>query len=636
MNQKSATAHKLAILTILTAACTTAIIAQPEKPQAGAPQIAFTVSMPKPHTHMLEVAVVIKRRPDVPAPAEESLVMPVWTPGSYLVREFERHVQDFAATDAAGQALQWEKLNKNTWRVATRGAAEWRATYRVYANELSVRTNELNSDHAFWNNAALLMYLDGFLSAPSTLHVLAPQPWKVATGLPAEPGPKNTFRAQNFDILYDSPVEVSNFKTLAFDVKGVPHRIVIDGEGNYDPETLRIGVQKIVETEVELMGGEIPYSNYTFILHLRSSGGGGLEHLNSTALGYPRFGFRSAGSDNVNSAGPNAAPLRSYRGFFSLVAHEFFHLWNVKRIRPDALGPFDYTKENYTKLLWVAEGITDYYARLVLRRAGVVSDKEFLAEQARAFQQLQNTPGRLAMSAEEASFDTWIKYYRQDENSLNSQVDYYDKGAILGLLLDLEIRKLSKGEKSLDDVMRYLYTDFYKKDRNYTPKDFQQVCEMMAGSSLEQFFARYVRGREELDYNSALAAAGLRLDTTGAASKPVEKAYLGADVAQESDRLMVRRVYTGSPAYEQGLNTGDQIVALDNMRANKDFFDARIAEKKPGELINLTIFRSDDLSMLPIKLGGRIPPAYQILPVANPSEEQKRIYQSWTGTTAPK
>jgi len=636
MNQKSATARKLAILTILTAACTAAIIAQPEKPQAGAPQIAFTVSMPKPHTHMLEVEVVIKRRPDAPAPAEESLVMPVWTPGSYLVREFERHVQDFAATDAAGQTLPWEKLNKNTWRVATRGAAEWRATYRVYANELTVRTNELNSDHAFWNNAALLMYLDGFLSAPSTLHVLAPQPWKVATGLPTEPGPKNTFRAQNFDILYDSPVEVSNFKTLAFDVKGVPHRIVIDGEGNYDPETLRIGVQKIVETEVELMGGEIPYSNYTFILHLRSSGGGGLEHLNSTALGYPRFGFRSASSDDVNSAGPNAAPLRSYRGFFSLVAHEFFHLWNVKRIRPDALGPFDYTKENYTKLLWVAEGITDYYARLVLRRAGVVSDKEFLTEQARAFQQLQNTPGRLAMSAEEASFDSWIKYYRQDENSINSQVDYYGKGAILGLLLDLEIRKQSKGEKSLDDVMRYLYTDFYKKDRNYTPKDFQQVCEMMAGSSLEQFFASYVRGREELDYNSALAAAGLRLDTTGGASKPVVKAYLGADVAQESDRLMVRRVYAGSPAYEQGLNTGDQIVALDNMRANKDFFDARIAEKKPGELINLTIFRSDDLSMLPIKLGGRIPPAYQILPVANPSAEQKRIYQSWTGTTAPK
>jgi predicted metalloprotease with PDZ domain len=637
MNQKYSSAFRVAMLTILMAASSAGTTAQPEKPQTAAPpQISFTVSMPKPHTHMLEVEVRIKRRPDVPAAAEELLVMPVWTPGSYLVREFERHVQDFAATDASGQPLQWEKVNKDFWRVVTKGSADWRATYRVYANELSVRTNELNSDHAFWNNAALLMYLDGFLSAPSTLHILAPEPWKVATGLPVEPGPKNTFRAQNFDTLYDSPVEVSNFKMLSFEVKGVSHRIVIDGEGNYDPEILRAGVKKIVETEVELMGGEIPYHDYTFFLHLRSNTGGGLEHLNSTALGYPSFGFRSATGDEVNSAGPNAAAARSYRGFFSLVAHEFFHLWNVKRIRPDALGPFDYTKENYTKLLWVAEGITDYYARLVLRRAGVVSDKDFLMENARAFQQLQNTPGRLVMSAEEASFDSWIKYYRPDENSINSQVSYYDKGAILGLLLDLEIRKQSKGAKSLDDVMRYLYTEFYKKDRNYTPKDFQTISELMAGSSLEEFFAKYVRGREELDYNSALAAAGLRLETTGQTPRPIEKAYLGADVVQEGERLMVRRVYAGSPAYEQGLNSGDQIVAFNNMRATKDFFDARLAEKQPGDLVNISIFRFDDLSMLAIKLGGRIPPAYSIVTVANPSEEQKRIYQSWVGGPPPK
>lgn len=638
MNHKYFPAVRTAALTILTAVCASAIIAQPEKPQTEAPQIAFTVSMPKPHTHMLEVEVRINRRAGVPVPAEERLMMPVWTPGSYLIREFERHVQDFAATDAAGNALQWEKLNKNTWRVVTKGLAEWRASYRVYANELSVRTNQLNSDHAFWNNAALLMYLEGFLSAPSTLHVLAPQPWKVATGLPVEPGPKNTFRAENFDILYDSPVEVSNFKTLSFEVKGVPHRIVIDGEGNYEPETLRAGVQKIVETEVALMGGEIPYRDYTFILHLRSTGGGGLEHLNSTALGFSRFGFRAPDTDEVNSASPSAPAVRGYRGFYSLVAHEFFHLWNVKRIRPDALGPFDYTKENYTKLLWVAEGITDYYARVVLRRADVVSEKDFLKEIARAFQELQNTPGRLEMSAEEASFDTWIKYYRQDENSINSQVDYYAKGSILGLLLDLEIRKQSKGVKSLDDVMRYLYTEFYKKNRNYTPKDFQQACELMAGASLEDFFARYVHGREELDYNSALAAAGLILNTTGpaVAGKPAEKAYLGADVAQDGERLLVRRVYAGSPAYEQGLNTGDQIVALNNLRVNKDFFDARIAETRPGELINLTIFRFDDLSMLPIKLGGRIPPAFTISPLPKPTEEQKRIYQSWVGAPSAK
>ncbi len=609
------------LITLSVIACGVSTAAQTGQ-QIPPVNIAYIVSMPKPHTHLLEVDVEVKRPADAKPPMEELLVMPVWTPGSYLVREYARHVQDFSARDNGGLSLKWEKINKDTWRVVTNGAHDWHASYRVYANELTVRTNELNSGHAFWNNAALLMYLEGFLKSPSTVQVLAPDIWKVATGLPILPGKKNTFRAENFDVLYDSPFEVSAFKTLSFTVQGVPHRIVIDGEGNYDPERVRRDVQKIVEAEITLMGGEIPYHDYTFILHLRSTGGGGLEHLNSTALGFSRFNFQ---------------PERNYRGFLSLVSHEFFHLWNVKRIRPDALGPFDYTKENYTKLLWVAEGITDYYATLLLRRAGLISDKEFLEAEVRAIQALQNTPGRLVMTAEESSFDTWIKFYRQDENSINSQVDYYNKGSILGLLLDLEIRKRSNGAKSLDNVMRYLYNEFFKKDRNYTPEDFQKACELMAGSSLEEFFARFVRGRDELDYDTALAAAGLHLDTTRAAdgSKLEPQAFLGADMAQEGDRLMVRRVFAGSPAYEQGLNTGDQIVALNNMRSNKDFFDARIAERHSGDLITMTIFRFDDLSTLLIKLGRTVEGPYRIVPVENATEGQRQIYRSWLGPNSP-
>src|SRR5690349_6611005 len=497
---------RLFLLTILSCAPTAFASAQD-----GATNISFTVSMSKPHTHLLEVEMRITES-GATTVSEDVLVMPVWTPGSYLIREFERHVQNFAARDTTGQPLKWEKVDKDTWRVTTNGAAEWHASYRVYANELSVRTSELNSSHAYWNNANLLMYLDGFLKAPSTVQVLAPDVWKVATALPIAPGPKNTFRAANFDILYDSPFEASDFKTIAFNVKGVPHRIVIDGEGNYDAEKMRRDVQKIVETEVEIMGGEIPYKDYTFFLHLR--GGGGLEHLNSASLGYPRFGFKASRGDRTTSSSPNAtAPERDYRGFLSLVAHEFFHLWNVKRLRPDALGPFDYTKENYTKVLWVAEGITDYYADVALRRANLVTEQEFLSATAKSFQNLQNTPGRFEQTVEESSYDSWIKFYRQDENSINSQVSYYDKGAILGLLLDLEIRKRSNGTKSLDDVMRYLLAEYFKKDRNYGPEDFQKTCELMAGSSLEEFFAKYVRSRDELDYNAALNVAGLQLQT---------------------------------------------------------------------------------------------------------------------------
>jgi predicted metalloprotease with PDZ domain len=621
-----------AVVALLTISLAPALFAQVNRSTPPV-DIAFTIGMSRPHTHLFEVDVRIKRTGN--APTEESLIMPVWTPGSYLIREFERHIQDFNAKDAAGQPLKWEKIDKNTWRVVTNGVAEWHASYRVYANELSVRTSELNSSHAFWNNANLLMYLDGFLQTPSTVQVLAPDVWKVATGLPIAPGPKNTFRAENFDILYDSPFEASAFKTLVFNVKGVPHRIVIDGEGNYDAEKVRRDVQKIVETEVEIMGGEIPYKDYTFILHLRANAGGGLEHLNSTALGYPRFGFKAERGERMTSSAPNTneQPERDYRGFLSLVAHEFFHLWNVKRIRPDALGPFDYNKENYTKVLWVAEGITDYYADIALRRGNLITESDFLTATAKSFQSLQNTPGRLVQSVEESSFDSWIKYYRQDENSINSQVSYYDKGAILGLLLDLEIRKRSKGAKSLDDVMRYLLNQYFKKDRNYNPGDFQKACELMASSSFEEFFTKYVRGREELDYNSALSVAGLQLETATAseAVKPGEKVFFGADTAWEDNRLIVRRVYAGSPAYEQGLNTGDQIVALNNMRVTKEFFDARMSEKKPGDLINLTIFRFDDLSTLLIKLGVRTDGTYRIVPMTNQTEEQKQVYRAWLG-----
>jgi predicted metalloprotease with PDZ domain len=382
------------------------------------------------------------------------------------------------------------------------------------------------------------------------------------------------------------------------------------------------------------MGGEIPYRDYTFILHLRANASGGLEHANSCALGYPRFGFTESG-ERTTSAGPNQTAPRNvnYKSFLSLVSHEFFHVWNVKRIRPDTLGPFDYNQENYTKLLWVAEGVTDYYSDVSLLRAGFISDREFLGALARSFQLLQDTPGRLVQSVEESSYDAWIKYYRQDENTINSQVSYYDKGAILGALLDLEIRKSSGGSKSLDDVMRYLYAEFYKKNRNYSPVDFQKACETMAGSGLEEFFSKYVRGREELDYQRALAAVGLRLETGArdATGKPVERVYFGADVTQEDDRLMVSRVYAGSAAYEQGLNTGDQIIALNNMRVNKDFFEARIAEKKPGELINLTVFRSDDLSTLLIKLGGRADGTYRIVPGESSTQQQRQIYRSWLG-----
>jgi predicted metalloprotease with PDZ domain len=612
-------------LLLLSGALTALFLASPahagRASRKAQPEVLFTVSMPKPHTHLLDVELRVRRQASEAADAVD-LVMPVWTPGAYVVREFARNVQEFRASNAQGQELAWRKLDKNTWRVETRGAREWLAAYRVYINdqtETMPSTAGMTDRRAFWNNAAVLMYPKGTLKAPAALRIAPPSGWKIATGLPPVSGEVDTFRAQDFDQLYDCPVLVGTFKTVSFKVQDIPHRIIMDGDGNYDLERLRDDIQKIVEAGAALMGG-LPYQEYSFLFLTRSGDQWhGLEHANSTAIAFPRFVFR---------------PEQSYKPALGLIAHEFFHLWNVKRIRPDTLGPFDYTRENYTRLLWVAEGLTSYYQKVLLRRAGLISDKELLTLAAQEMDDLSYTPARRLMSVEEASLEAWIKHYRRDENDINSQVDYYTKGAVLGLLLDLEIRKRSGGIRSLDDVMRVLYNDYALKGRNYTSADFQRACETAAGSSLEEFFNRFVRGREEVDYDAGLAAAGLRLDTTGGADpeKPaMEQSYVGMMLEQRGDRLMITKVYEGTPAYNQGLNAGDQIVALDGVRVSYDTWFSRMDERRPGETIRVTIFRDDELRTLEIKVGGRVNASYRIVPLKEPSAEQAQLYRGWLG-----
>ena len=559
-----------------------------------------------------------------PSADAAEIQMPVWTPGSYLIREYARHVQDFTATDAGGRDLTWRKTNKNTWQIDSKDANEIVVKYNVYANELTVRTNELNDEHAFFNNAALLMNPKGFLNAPSLVTVVPYKDWKIATGLPRVENRANTFRAPNFDVLYDSPFEVGDFTETAFEVAGKRHRMIFEGAGNYDLQKTAADVKKIVEQAYKIFG-ELPYDDYTFIVNLR--GGGGLEHLNSTALQFNRLDFAAR-----------------YDSFLTLAAHEYFHCFNVKRIRPDALGPFDYNNENYTKLLWVAEGGTAYYENVLVMRAGLMSDKKFLETYATAFKNLQARPGRFETSLEEASFDAWIKYYRPDENAVNNQISYYDKGEIVNFLLDIEIRRDTNGAKSLDDVMRYLYAEFYKKNKNYAPEDFQKAAEIAAGKPLDEFFSKYVRGRDEIDYDSFLNALGLHLSTVSADA--AQKAWLGANLVQQGERLVVKDVPAGTPAYEQGLNANDQILAMDGLRitladsytktSEKPTdavagFAARLEQKKPGDKIRLTFFRFDELREMEFTLGAQVKPDYKIAAAPNPTAAQKNLYRNYFG-----
>lgn len=580
-------------------------VAQSAAPVAA--EISYTVSMSKPWTHLLEIEMRVRSNS---LGANTDLIMPVWTPGSYLVREYARHVQDFAAKDGGGNALTWEKTNKNTWRIAAKGTKEIVVTYQVYANELTVRTNELNDEHAFWNNSALLMYPNGQLKSPSTVKVNPYGNWKIATGLPAVAGQANTFRAESFDVLYDSPFEVSDFKEISFDYQGKPHRIVVDGEGNYDLNQLKTDFAKIVEATAQIFGGDIPYKDYTFIINLR--GGGGLEHLNSTALQANRNAFK---------------PYSRYQGFLGLVSHEYFHVWNVKNIRPDALGPFDYSNENYTKLLWVAEGGTEYYSNLILVRAGLMSDKEFLSILTSSIRDLQDRPGRLQTSLEEASWDAWIKYYRQDENAINNQISYYDKGNLVFALLDVEIRSASKGTKSMDDVFRFLNAEYAKKNRNFSPADFQKASEAAAGKSLNDFFRKYVAGREEINYNETMNGLGLQVDVKPGPAAP----FFGASTTSpaNSERVNISTITAGSPAFEQGLNTGDQIVAIDGTRAVANGLQTAIATKKPGDKIDLTIFRFDRMRTMEFTIGGKSDISYRFSPLTGASDDQKKFYRDW-------
>lgn len=569
------------------------------------PEIAYSVSMSRPSTHLLEVEMRVKW---AQMPDKTELKMPVWTPGSYLIREYSRHVQNFSVKDTSGNDLKWRKINKNTWQIESKGKTEFVAKYLVYANELTVRTNELNDEHAFWNNGALLFFVKDQLSIPSTVKVIPYGNWKVGTGLPPVSGEANTFRAENYDILYDSPFEVSNFTEINFSVQGKPHRYIITGEGNYDAKRLAADTTKIVEETFKIFG-ELPYDDYTFILNLR--GGGGLEHLNSTALQSNRFGFK---------------PEARYKGFLGLVAHEYFHAFNVKRIRPDVLGPFDYENENYTKLLWVAEGGTEYYSNVLLLRAGLITPKEYLSGRAQGIQDLQARPGRFETSVEEASFDAWVKAYRPDENAVNNQISYYDKGEIVNMMLDMTIRSASVGAKSLDDVFRYLYAENFKRGRGFTPEEFQRVAEMMAGKSLDDFFTKYVRGREDIDYDSIIGPFGLQMK---ASTPNANRAYIGADLVEENGRLSIRSVPSNTPAFEQGLNSGDQIVAIDGYRASQNFMTSYLGEKKPGDKVKLSIFRFDRLNEIVFTVGGNSRKEYSFTTIAEPTEQQKKLYRDY-------
>lgn len=568
--------------------------------------IRYTVSFPAPETHYMEVAAAVPTggRPSI------ELMMAVWTPGSYLVREYERNVERVTAS-ASGRTLSIEKSAKNRWRIVTGGAPTVTISYGVFAHELSVRTNWVEAGFALINGAPTFMTLTDGVVRPHEVTLDVPAAWRRSmSGMRAVPG-AHKYVAPDFDTLVDSPILAGNPTVHEFTVDGKPHYLVNEGQtAQFDASRAVKDVEAIVR-EQRRFWGALPYDKYLVLNVIMPNRGGGLEHKNSTVI------IAARGTTTSRTA---------YTAWLADVTHEIFHAWNGKRLRPVELGPFDYEREALTRSLWVVEGLSDYYGDLLALRAGLLTREEFLDNLSDTIGQVQSTPGRLLQSVELASYDAWIRYYRPDENSPNVSISYYAKGQLLGFLLDARIRQLTNGARSLDDVMRAAYAR-YSGPRGFTPEQFREVAEQIAGRSLAEFWNASVKGTEDLVYADALATLGLRF---GAASTS-GRASLGVATRNESGRLMVAPVARDATAIvtAAGLQGDDEILAINDRRITADQLNRRLDEYEPGEPVSVLIARRGQLQRVDLVLGTAPPPVRRLEADPAATDTQRTRLTAW-------
>jgi predicted metalloprotease with PDZ domain len=582
-------------------------IRQP-KPISQTASLFYQVAMSQPETHLFEVTLQISgwRSPTL------DLKMPVWTPGSYLVREYARHLQDFSARSGRGE-LTSRKLSKNHWQIATANASEIKVSYRIYANDLTVRTNHLDATHAYFNGAALFFFVPGLEQQPISVKIVPPQSdWCVTTTLTKIEGEENTFLAQDFDTLVDTPVEVGTHQVYDFEVLGKPHSLAVWSQGNANPQKIIADTTKVIEVEAEIFDG-LPYEQYLFLLHLSGSGYGGLEHKDCCTLNYPRFGF----SDR-----------EKYERFMQLVAHEFFHLWNVKRIRPQALETFDYEAENYTTSLWFCEGTTSYYDAMIPLRAGIYDRNTCLKNLSKDISKYLNTIGRNVQPLGESSYDAWIKLYRRDAYSDNNQISYYLKGELVSLLLDLLIRAKYQNKRSLDDVMRLMWSRFGQEEVGFSETQLRETIAEVAAENLDDFFARYIETTEELPFDDYLSPFGLYLKTVSESDAP----YLGIRVQSDSNREVIEFVAAESPAALGGIDVKDVLLAIDGIKVDAKSLDERLKDYQAEDTIQVTVFHNDELKTLAVTLAQPQANRYELAFKDNLSQSQQQNLRGWLGT----
>jgi len=568
----------------------------------SAAPIKHLIQMPNPQSHYFDVTTTLDVSKETGRFIE--LKMAAWTPGSYLIREFAKNVEQVSAHNG-NAVLPISKISKNTWRIALQpGIKTVQVHYQVYAYELSVRTSFLDDAHGYINPASVLLYVAKWAKQPQELSIVPHKDFKkVSTALKNVGG--FNFIAKDLDELIDSPIEIGNQQVWNFKVNNIPHQIAFFGQAKVDSLKFIADVTKMAETAQQVVG-QHPCDHYVFIIHNILRGTGGLEHLYSTTCSVSRTAYESPAG---------------YQGVLNLLAHEYFHLWNVKRIRPIALGPFDYENENYTHNLWFSEGITSYYADLINLRTKMVAPDAYLNDLAKDIAGVENTPGTQIESAASASWDAWIKYYRPNENSRNSTVSYYDKGALLGGILNMWIIQNTNGSKCLDDVFQLLYKNYYlKQGRGFTDAELENAFSTVAGTSAAGFFKDYIYGVKTPDYAAIFNQFGYTWSDSN-----VGKSVPFSGFTATAGRIT--SIYKGSSAFVAGLNVGDEIVQVN--QAEFAGLDKLMADKKVGDVLSFRVKRDGLERNFELTLVQTPMKAFAIQPVENPTASQLALRKKW-------
>ncbi|MDQ3021719.1 MAG: PDZ domain-containing protein [Bacteroidota bacterium] len=576
---------------------------------AADPKIIYSVSMPFPSNHLFEVNISVK---NFSADNFIDITLPSWRSGRYVILNFASGVQEFSADDETGSVLIWSKTDKDTWRVQGNGSSNYKIKYKVFSNEFAIRTRGLNDECGFIDASAVLMFIEKLRFNPLEIKIYPYNGWHVTTGLDNINGSENLFSARDYDYLADCPLLIGNQKDYDFFINEIKFTVSFPSEQIYDTDKVLNDIKNISK-EVCDFWGDIPFEHFTYLLISGPFDFGATEHLNSSVFSISPTTFSNK---------------ERYNTFLSNCAHELFHTWNVKQLRPKGLDPYDFTKENYSGEFWIAEGITSYYENIFMLKSGYLLPEKYFEILSGNIQNDLERPGNYVQSLYESGFDSWIKHSGNAPNKYIAETDFYKKGSNVGTLLDLEIRNSSGNKNSLDDVMTTMYKNFPLNSGGYTNEDFIKVCEEYTAKDMKDFFESYLYGLDTLDWKKYLNYAGLDLGITYDSPKP----SAGFTTRESGEKLIISNIVPGSAAYESGLDINDEIIALNGYRVRSSSLNSRISEMKEGDIIKLTIMREDKLREFDLTVREIKTTKYKIEKIKGQNKFQKKIYEDWLST----